>query len=180
MEQGHEITTSVKKVAITGPESTGKSTLTKQLAEYFCEPFVPEFARDFLTKKGGLYTETDLVLIADGQIQSENSFLPKATRFLFCDTEMTVMKIWSEVKFKTCSPRILQLLDEQEYVLYLLCSPDIPWQDDPLREHPHLREELFEIYVNELEKAQRNYIVVKGNEHERFIQARDAILGVYS
>ena len=180
MEQGHEISTSVKKFAITGPESTGKSTLTQQLSEFFGEPFVPEFARDFLTEKGGLYTEADLLLIAQGQIQSENCLLPKATRFLFCDTEMTVMKIWSEVKFKTCNPRILQLYEEQEYDLYLLCSPDIPWQDDPLREHPHLRQELFEMYVKELEIKQRNFIVIKGNQYERFIQARDAVFGFYS
>jgi len=159
------------KFAITGPESTGKSTLTEQLASCFNDVWVPEFAREYLLKRDGRYTQNDLITIAEGQVQSENELLKKANKMLFCDTEMIVMKIWSQVKFGICHEKIIQLLENQKYTHYLLCDTDIPWQDDPLREHPHMRDKLFEMYVRELEEHGFPYTVISGTQSQRLQKA---------
>jgi NadR type nicotinamide-nucleotide adenylyltransferase len=163
------------KFAITGPESTGKSTLTEQLASYFNDVWVPEYARDFLLKREGKYNQSDLLAIAEGQVHSENQLFERANRMLFCDTEMIVMKIWSQVKFGMCDPQILQMLENQHYHHYFLCDTDIPWQDDPLREHPHMRDELFGMYVRELEFYRFPYSVISGTQPQRLQKAVEIV-----
>ena len=94
------------KIAITGPESSGKTTLTEKLAIKYNASSVPEFARNYLLDRNGIYNQQDLDTIAIGQV---NSLEAIQTNFLICDTEMTVIKIWSEFKYKSCSETILNL-----------------------------------------------------------------------
>ena len=161
----------IRRIAITGPESTGKSMLAAQLAAHYHTVWVPEYAREYLALLGKPYEEEDIVLIAQGQLLSEESQLKNAGHFLFCDTELLVTKIWSEVKYKRCDPWILNTVATHRYDLYLLCDIDLPWQYDPLREHPHERQYLFDLYLNELNNRMFPFAVVRGTGPDRLANA---------
>ena len=162
----------LKKIAVTGPESTGKSTLSEALAEEFGCPSVPEFARKYLHGRTPPYKESDLIAIAKGQWQSEQEAILNAAGLIIADTEMTVMKIWCEHAFGKCLPLIQQYWEIQEYDLYLLTDIDLPWGPDPLREHPDLRQYFFHLYKNLLEERKVNYAVISGVGEERLANAR--------
>lgn len=161
----------IRKIAITGPESTGKSMLSEQLAVHFQTAWVPEYAREYLEHLGKPYEEKDILLIAQGQLSSEEQKITQASRFLFCDTELLVTKIWSEVKYGRCNPWILEAIEAHPYDLYLLCDVDLPWQYDPLREHPDQRQYLFDLYYNELKNRQYPFAVVRGTGPDRLANA---------
>ena len=157
----------IRRIAITGPESTGKSMLASQLAIHFHTAWVPEYAREYLGSLGRTYEEKDILLIAQGQMEQEAEKMKEAGRFLFCDTELLVTKIWSEVKYKRCDPWILANIEDHRYDLYLLCDIDLPWQYDPLREHPGQRQFLFDLYYNELTGRKFPFAVVRGTGTDR-------------
>lgn len=161
----------IRTIAITGPESTGKSILAAGLARHYKTVWVPEFAREYLESLGRTYREDDIFQIARGQLESEKSLRPAARDFLFCDTELLVIKIWSMVKYGRCHPWILKKLENHGYDLYLLCDIDLPWQYDPLREHPESRQFLFDFYTRELNAAGLPYAVVSGSGPGRLINA---------
>ncbi|MFZ4521816.1 MAG: AAA family ATPase [Bacteroidales bacterium] len=157
----------ILKIAITGPESTGKSMLAEQLAAHYKTVWVPEYAREYLEVLGKPYEEHDILLIAQGQAAAETGMLMKATKYLFCDTELLVTKIWSDVRYGRCDPWILENVDSNRYDLYLLCDIDLPWQYDPLREHPDQRQYLFDLYYNELKGREFPFAVVRGTGPDR-------------
>ncbi len=163
------------KIVITGPESTGKSTLSKQLADYFKVEKVAEFARAYLEKLDCPYTQKDLTTIAKGQIECEEKALKMDVRLIICDTSLEVIKIWSEFKYGSCDPFITSSLVNRQPDLYLLMKPDLPWQPDPLRENPKERDELFELYKEELISSGVPYYEVSGNGEVRFEIAKEAI-----
>jgi len=150
------------KIIVTGPESSGKTTLCKLLSEHFNTPFTEEYAREYLNKQDEKYTQSDLKRIAKGQLLKEK----KEEELLICDTDLITIKIWSEYKYGNCNNWILEQIAKQktENRFYILCKPDIPWEEDPLRENPTNREELFEIYKEELEKLKHNYSIIEGEE----------------
>lgn len=170
----------IKKIAITGPESTGKSTLSEALAAAFGTVWVPEFAREYLETLGRSYEESDLLRIAKGQIELQEKLEARASKYLICDTELLVMKIWSEHKYGRCHPWILKKLEEMEYDLYILPYIDIPWEDDPLREHPDLREHFYKKYKAELVSRKANFIEVHGSLENRLRQAIIAVKALSS
>ena len=161
----------VIKIAITGPESTGKSMISEQLANHYCTVWIPEFARYYLKKIDQPYDYDDILEIAKGQVKSEEALMKLANKVIFSDTELLVTKIWCEIKYQKCHPWIIQNFEKQDYDLYLLMNTDLPWQYDPLREHPEMLEELFRIYKNELEKHHLNYRIVSGIGGERLKNA---------
>ena len=145
------------KIIVTGPENSGKTTLCKALSKHFNIHFSEEYAREYIDKLDLAYTQTDLLEIAKGQLQSDlNSQL--------LDTDLITIKIWSNYKYGNCDNWILEQIEEQksEERFYLLCNPDIPWEVDSLRENPNNRDELFTIYKKELENLGHDYYVVKG------------------
>lgn len=152
----------MKKIAIIGPESTGKSTLAKGLADHFQEPFVPEYGRKYLEEHGIQYKESDLLKISKGMFEAEEEQSKNANQFLFCDTDLIMMKVWYEVKYGKCHPFVLDNLAEKPYDYHLLCAPDLPWEADPLRENPNMREELFESYQRELDNYNLDYSIISG------------------
>jgi nicotinamide riboside kinase len=145
------------KIIVTGPESSGKTTLCKALSKHFNLPFSKEYAREYLDTLNRDYNQEDLLKIAKGQLKSEQN-----TQLL--DTDLITIKIWSKYKYGSCDKWILEQIEKQksENRFYLLCKPDIPWKADPLRENPNDREELFEIYKKELESLAQNYFIVEG------------------
>jgi len=164
----------MQKIIVTGPESSGKTTLARQLAQHYQTVWVPEYARDYIDGLNREYEEADLLEIAKGQVSREDEFAAKySPGLLFCDTSLLVIKIWSEVKYKRCHPWILEQLEQRKVDLYLLAYPDIPWEPDPQREHPHQRMELFDIYKKELQD--KPHLVVKGDEEPRLHAAIQAI-----
>ncbi len=170
----------VKKIAITGPESTGKSTLSAALAEALGTIWVPEFAREYLETLGRPYEESDLLRIAKGQIELQEELEARSNKYLICDTELLVMKIWSEHKYGRCHPWILQKLQEINYDLYILPYIDVPWEEDPLREHPDLREHFYKKYRAELLLRNANFIEVRGSLENRLQQAIIAVKALTS
>jgi len=161
----------IKKIAITGPESTGKSMLAEQLADHYKTIWVPEYAREYINKLDLPYNKEDILTIAKKQLENENKIAKNAIRFLFCDTEPIVTKIWSEDKYKNCDEWILRKIEEHKYDLYLLCYIDLPWQQDPQREDPHRREYLFDLYLQELTERNLPFYVISGSGKKRLINA---------
>ncbi len=175
--------TTIKKIVIIGPESTGKTTLCQQLAGHFHTEWCPEYAREYLLKHGMDYSYDDLLTIARGQLALEDKGLSDvASRqpspgFYFIDTNMYVMKVWCEFVFGKCHPFILQEIEKRKYDLYLLCNVDLPWVKDELREYPDLetREKLYHIYKNILIGQSIPWIDISGNSTERLQKAVDAV-----
>lgn len=165
----------IKRFAITGPESTGKSALAKDLAEHYKTVFVPEVARLYIDALEHPYNQNDLLEIAKLQCAEEDKLLSKANKILICDTDLFVIKIWSEFKYGICDDWILDELAKRKYDLHLLCNIDLPWENDPQREHPNERQELFDIYHHELIKMQVKYEIITGSENRRL---KSAILAV--
>lgn len=161
------------KVVITGPESSGKSTLAQALAEHYQAPWVPEYSRDYLNELDRKYEEKDLLTIAQGQVQREDDFAQKQPGLLICDTSLVVLKVWSEYVYNHCHPWILQQIESRFVDLYLLCSPDIPWEPDPLRENPSDRDVLFTMYQHSLEG--KPTVVIQGDHLKRVVQAKNAM-----
>ena len=161
----------MKKIAITGPESTGKSMLARQLADHYKTLFVPEYARAYIDKLDRSYQQSDIVEIARGQLAMEKALEKKANRYLFCDTELIVNKVWSLHAYGICDPFILDGIVNNRYDLFLLCDVDLPWEADPQREHPHLRSYFFDWYRKELDSYHFPYEIIRGVGPERFEQA---------
>ena len=157
------------KIAITGPESTGKSTLAEKLAHHYKTDFVPEYSRSYLENFVGQYTENDVVEIAKGQHNLILEEEKKSSKILIADTEIIVCKIWVEYVFKHSNETIDNILKQQDFDLYLLCDIDLPWVYDPLRENPDIdeRKELFEIYRNTLEQMKVPFEIVSGDDEVR-------------
>lgn len=158
------------KVAITGPESTGKSWLTQRLAEHYHTEWVPEYAREYLDEIKRPYTYEDILVISKKQYCQEN-IAAKRNELLFCDTDFCVTNIWCKVKYNKCHEWIVEKTKANLYSIYLLCDIDLPWQYDPLREHPEMRKELFEMYSKLLAENNCNFHVVSGVGEERLQNA---------
>lgn len=152
------------RIAITGPECSGKTTTAEALQRLMGGSIVPEYARHYLSKVSGPYDRDDLDAIALGQMRQ---WMSAHERPVICDTEMTVMKVWSEERFGEVSELISMLYAKQQFDLYLLCRPDIEWQPDPLRENPTDRPRLFERYRALLDEEGRDYHIIQGNEMQR-------------
>jgi NadR type nicotinamide-nucleotide adenylyltransferase len=171
----------MKKIVVIGPESTGKSTLCRQLAERYKTSWCPEYAREYLLKQGKKYKYDDLLTIARGQVALENKITKSAISNrrseIFIDTNMYVMKVWYEFVFGECHPYIIDQIKKRKYDLYLLCNTDLPWVKDELREYPDLktREELYHIYKDIMINQPIPWVDISGTNEERLQKAIAAV-----
>jgi NadR type nicotinamide-nucleotide adenylyltransferase len=172
----------IRKIVVLGPESTGKSVLSAQLAEHYQTSWCPEFAREYLLEKKGKYDYADLLNIAHGQLELEDTMLTQARNgFYFIDTDMYVMKVWCEVAFEQCHTWILKQIALRQYDLYFLCDVDLPWIKDELREYPNLefRKKLFNIYKDLLINQKTKWAVISGTDTQRLQMATSIIDTVF-
>ena len=178
----------VKKIVIIGPESTGKSTLCKSLADHYKTAWVKEYAREYLLNNGTAYSFENLLTIAKGQIDNEElgiknlvaqSSSSPTTHYspLIIDTDMYVLKVWCEFVFGQCHQWILNRIVERPYDWDLLCNIDLPWVKDELREYPDLttREKLYHHYKDILVNQHIPWVDIIGNYEERVQKAISAI-----
>ncbi|MBJ7880060.1 AAA family ATPase [Gelidibacter salicanalis] len=167
------------KVVLFGPESTGKSTLAKQLADYYNTVFVPEYSRihaEAQLLRNKTLTKQDVMPIAEGQMRLENEMTPKANKLLICDTDLLETKVYSEAYYNGyCDPVLEKYALENTYDLYFLTYIDIPWEADDLRDKPNEREMMFEAFESALKSYKKTYIMLKGSMEERFKIAIDHI-----
>ena len=159
------------RVALTGPESTGKTTLSRLLAAHYHTAWAPEYAREYLEARTPRYTLADLEAIAHGQLAAEEAAAARAHRVVFCDTDLLVIKIWSEHAFGHCPEWILRRIEKQRYDLVLLLDVDLAWEPDPLREHPTHRQHFYDLYHAELSSQVSNFAEISGPPARRFEQA---------
>lgn len=157
----------VKRIAILGPESTGKSKLCEVLALHYQTLWVPEYARDYLPQLERKYTPDDIVEIYRNQFLQETDMVTHADKFLFIDTEFIIGKVWCESVFNFCPPWLDEMIVAHPYDLYLLTYPDLPWEYDPLRENPGRGEYFFNWYKKILEQQKLTYSVISGTGDAR-------------
>ena len=168
------------KVVLFGPESTGKTTLSNQLARHYHTVWAPEFARDYLQDKWNNERKTcensDLIPIAIGQMKLENTLAKKADKVLICDTDLLETKVYSEEYYGGfVDPLLDKAAKENTYDLYLLTYIDTPWEADDLRDRPEQRLEMFNAFEKALIKHNCPYLLLKGNKQKRLKEAIKAI-----
>lgn len=152
----------IKKIAVVGPESTGKSSLSAELALHYNTVWVPEYSREYCSKLTEPCSWQDEINMFKGQIELENQLLPQTNEILICDTTFITVKIWSEYMFGKAPEEVVFELTKRQYDFYLLMDIDLPWEEDPLRNFPHLREHFMQIWHKELQMLHANYKVISG------------------
>ena len=161
------------RIVLFGPESTGKTTLTKLLATHYKTTWVPEYMREYLQKKWDktkeICTKEDLIPIAEGQIKLENEAAVSAGSILFCDTNVLELQVYSQYYFDGYSPaELISAVKECHYDFYFLTDIDVPWEADDLRDRPEDRSTLFCIFESELKKEKLPYQILNGTLQDRF------------
>lgn len=167
----------LRRVCIFGPESSGKSTLARDLAQYFHTQYVHEYARPLLDFKDGRCDWEDIERIARGQAAAEDALAGRANRVLFCDTDPLLTTIWSDVFFGKCPEWVTLEAARRQYDLYLLLDVDVPWVDDGQRYFPDelKRREFFKRCERELIRRERPFVRISGDWNERFKRAVNAV-----
>ena len=160
------------KIVLFGPESTGKTTLSIQLAKHYNTVWVQEYARPYLQKVWNQERRTcepkDILPIAFGQIALENRLAKRADKVLICDTDLLETKVYSSAYYGGFVDPILEkAATENTYNLYLLTYIDTPWEEDDLRDRPEQRMEMFEAFQKALDEYNRPYILLKGDKESR-------------
>jgi NadR type nicotinamide-nucleotide adenylyltransferase len=190
----------ILKIAVIGPESTGKSTLSEQLANHYHTLWVPEYAREYCSTLTHECTLEDEMNMFYGQLASEDAAIEslqsstshesratsheithhskleaRSSKLLICDTTIVTVKIWCEHVFESCPIEVQKVFEERTYDLYLLMDIDLPWMEDPLRDFPHLREYFMQWYIRLMNESNANYKVISGTNEQRFENAVKAI-----
>ncbi len=162
-------------VVLTGPESTGKTTLALQLQAHYDAILVPEYARIYLNEHGPAYEHHDLKAIAFGQFSSQLSAMQSRNELIISDTCLLTIEIWEAWKYRTADPFIQEWQALQQVDYYLLCKNDLAWEADPLREHPDALDQLFQIYEQKIKESGIPYSIIHGQDTARFNKAKEQI-----
>jgi NadR type nicotinamide-nucleotide adenylyltransferase len=165
----------LKRVALLGAESTGKTTLARALALRFNTVWVPEYAREYMTLHPGNYQVKDVEEIVKEQLRNEEELAVRAKGLLITDTELITSAVWCEDVFGNCPKWISEKIDTHKYDLYLLTSNDLPWVADPVRVNSQRRDYFFNLYKRQLEQHNLAHEVIKGRYEARLMCAITAI-----
>jgi nicotinamide riboside kinase len=161
----------MKRVSITGTESTGKTTLAEQLARQFAVPLVADVSRQYIAALNRPYTEQDVLEIAKQIIEAEDNIPAGNMPFVISDNDLINIKIWLQYYNWEVPAWLQEQIIARKCELYLLCFTDTAWLPDAQRANPHDRDDLFGQFVKELNALQANYKVLKGNEMNRLNEA---------
>jgi HTH-type transcriptional repressor of NAD biosynthesis genes len=165
----------MKKVCVVGPESTGKSTLVKLLAEKYHTVFVPEYARGYLEALQRDPTQDEMLTIARGQHASEAALARNAERLLFCDTDALTTCLWSQWLFGACEQALWQEAAKGSYELSLLLDVDVPWVGDSVRYFPEKRQQCWQECLDLQRAHHRRIVLISGSWEERMEKACAAV-----
>lgn len=168
----------LRKIAIVGPESTGKSSVAQHLARSYKTACVPEYAREYCRNLNRNYTLQDELNIFYGQLALQRSVEPLAQHnLLFCDTTLLTVKVWCDYLFGFTPDEVIQETLNMHYDFYLLMDIDLPWEDDPLRDFPDpvLRKHFMEVWKKELSALGADYQIISGLGEDRYLNAEQAI-----
>lgn len=166
------MTQKLKIIVVTGPESTGKTTLTKDLAKHYNTAYIPEYAREYIENLNRPYEYSDLEIIAKRQVQDFKDSMDKANGYLFLDTFLIITKVWFDIVYDECPDWLIDEIENCNVDLFLVCDTTLPWEPDNVRENGgEMREILFERYINELEAFNLPYKIVTGTGEERIRSA---------
>ncbi len=165
-------------IALTGPESCGKSWLAVKFSSKYKGTLVTEFSRDYLNCKMGSYEQEDLFIMAE--IHHRILLEQAKSDLVVCDTDMLTYYIWNKIKYNDDSDVLRSFWLQTIPDFYLLTYPDIAWQFDPLRESPHQRFTLFNAYLREIQELRCPYAIVTGQGNLRFVNAEFAVLSFIS
>jgi HTH-type transcriptional repressor of NAD biosynthesis genes len=165
----------VRRVALLGPESTGKSTLARRLADHFETVFVPEYARQRAESLRRPFAYDDVETIGRSQIAAEASLARTANRVLFADTDARSLRMWSERLFDRCPARVAEAARTSRWHLTLVTAPDVPFVGDAAFDQPEMRRAFFERAVSEARATSDRVVVVRGTWDERWDAARAAV-----
>jgi len=161
----------IYRIAIMGPESTGKTSIAQMLAQHYATVFSPEYSRTYMENLDRKYTVEDVFHCIREQAKEEEKLLTMANRFLFADTEHIMGKVWLEDVFKSSPAWVEELIRQKPYDLYLLTRPDLPFVPDPVRENPGRRDFFYEWYERELKERNAEYTILSGKNEERIQNA---------
>ena len=162
----------MRVVCAVGAESTGKTTICRELAQRFAVPWLGEYAREYLD--GGPYGPADLEKIAYEQMRREAELLRGTRSGIVLDTDLAVIFVWWRERFGAVPGWLERAFAGQSPRLYLLCRPDLPWEADPLRESPNDLERLHGEYRRLLCERGMPFVEIGGKGVERFEAAAEA------
>lgn len=164
-----------RRVVLTGSESTGKTTLTADLARHYGAIWLPEYVRGYADWKGAPLDASDVEPIARGQIEAQDLALERAERILLLDTDLLSTVVYAEHYYGSCPDWIRGAAGFRRADLYLLCDIDVPWTPDPQRDRPGERPMMRELFKRALEERRFRFQEIHGGWRERFLAARLAI-----
>ena len=167
-----------RNIVVTGPESSGKTTLFEQLKTLSGFNFISEYSRTYIDKINRPYHYNDILEIAKFYVKEvETARINK--RSVISDTDLLTLLVWCEYKYDKCHPFIIDKLDKNPPDLYLVCSPNIPWEFDPQRENPHDRIELYNIQLDKIKELGIDFEIIEGDLSKRLTQAKKTLQNLH-
>ena len=166
----------VRRIAVLGAESSGKSTLCEALARRYDTLWVPEYLREFVETQGRVPFEADQFGIALTQRAREDAAAARASRLLFCDTTPLMTALYSRVYWGRVDSQLAALASRHDYALTLVTAPDTPWIADGLmRESEEVRARVYAMVVSELDARAIPFVLLQGDLPRRVRQVERAL-----
>ena len=166
----------VRRIAVLGAESSGKSTLCEALARRYSTVWVPEYLREFVETNGRVPFEADQFAIARTQRAREDAAAARANRWLFCDTTPLMTALYSRVYWGRVDAQLALLAGTHDYALTLVTAPDTPWiADGRMRESEEVRARVYAMVVRELDERGIPFVLLQGDLPQRVRQVERAL-----
>jgi NadR type nicotinamide-nucleotide adenylyltransferase len=174
------VSSTLRRVCVTGPESTGKTTLAARLADQMHTEWVPEASRVYAERKGGELDASDVAPIAREHIRLADAAAERAREaghsLVVLDTDLLSTVVYSMHYYQAVPPWIERVEAARRADLYLLCDIDVPWLADGIRDRPANREEMFALFRDALVSRQAPFVLVRGSWDERWAIAERAVM----